>query len=157
MSGDGVTLTRMRLRITRFLLVGGYEFSWQVDAPHCRRCVATANKAAPNGATYVISYLGFALFWALAAGVPAIKMGVDWTLAKAFWSGLALALPSMCVWYAVVRRPWGRKTSTWQAISVADYGLDANRKHVIRALRFANDGYARLVLERNPGTQLLPQ
>jgi hypothetical protein len=153
----GLRRTETKLIVTRFMLLGGTEWTFKMNLPHCEKCGMSLKRIAPTFGkffwvtflwTWVVFLLGLFLFASLEWPVP----GGGWA---AFVTSVIVAAGAMFVWY-VRRKPEGSQTSFYQPVRI----LKLRQKFFSgettgMVLGFTNSTFSKKFLEANPTAKTL--
>ncbi len=149
---DRVVPVPSELTLTRFLGLGGSEYTFRWRLPYCTGCRPSAVRK-PVGKLHVGLMIGvwtFGLFLA----VVGVQIALERSLfgGEDFWVSLGLGALIVCAWYGS-RRPRNGQTSYYQPVRIRKLRQKFTSGEVTAiVIGFTNPQYMQRFRERNAAT-----
>lgn len=113
-----LTTVHTKLKLSRFLGVGGVEYTYAWRLPFCRDCLHTADRN-PVNATHIVLMIGlWTVGLVLAAVIGQTALEKSLFGGHDFWVALTASVVLVVGFYSGSRRPRGLQTSYYQPIRI---------------------------------------
>lgn len=148
-STDRVSAVESELKLARFFLMAGVEYTFKWELPYCPGCAPTASRAPVNKMHIALMVGLWTVGLFLAAVLVQTAMDSSFFAGYDFWVALGVSTLIAGAYYGM-RRPSGQQTSYYQPIRICKLRQKFTSGEVTGiVLGFTNPVYSRRFCEAN--------
>ncbi len=149
---DDLVHPTVSLRLTRFMLIGGPEWSLPVTLPFCSACSETAQRPAPSRATYVWAWLlwTWLVFMACLLAAMWAEKRVTLFITPALAAAGVIAAAALFAFYSG-RKPKAGQSSYYQPVRLLHLRQKLLGQTTGMVLGFTNAAFATRFVSLNDG------